>query len=102
MRALTISLVVMLCTAAPSLYAQFTMAGLGTSMGIASSLQGMGSNAGAIGMGAVNGMGGYGSGMGGMGGGYGSGMGGMSGGHIPVLQNTPQTFSRRRFAPPEL
>ena len=55
-RALAISLTIALCTAAPSLYAQFTMGGLGTSMGIMGGMQGMGSNAGSIGMGAINGM----------------------------------------------
>ena len=64
MRALAISLAIALCTTAPPLYAQFTVGGMGASMGMMGGLQGMGSNAGAIGMGAVNGMQ-----MGGMGGG---------------------------------
>ena len=53
MRALAISLTIALCTTAPSLFAQFTMGGMMGGMGIMSGLQGMGSNAGAIGMGAA-------------------------------------------------
>ena len=65
MRTIVISLFVALCTIAPSLFAQFTMGGLGTSMGMMGGLQGMG-------------MGGYGNAMGNAQGI--AGMGGMSGG----------------------
>ena len=90
MRTLTHILIVALSTASPALFAQFTMGGLGTSMGMMGGLQGMGSQAYGTGMGAVNGlqgtmgmtggmMGGMTPGMGGMGmgGGMGNQMGGM-------------------------
>ena len=77
MRTIAISLFVALCTAAPNLYAQFTMGGLGTSMGIMGGLQGMGSQSMGIGMGAVNGLQGTMGQTGGMMGGMTPGMGGM-------------------------
>ncbi len=79
MRAIVISLFVTLYIAAPNLFAQFTMGGLGTSMGMMGGLQGMGSQAMGIGMGAVNGLQGTMGQTGGMMGGMTPGMGGMGG-----------------------
>ena len=56
MRPLTHILIIALSTASPALFAQFTMGGLGTSMGMMGGLQGMGSQAYGTGMGAVNGL----------------------------------------------
>ena len=77
MRPFTHILIIALSTASPTLFAQFTMAGLGTSMGIMGGLQGMGSQAYGTGMGAVNGLQGTMGMTGGMMGGMTPGMGGM-------------------------
>ena len=77
MRPLTHILIIALSTASPALFAQFTMGGLGTSMGMMGGLQGMGSQAYGTGMGAVNGLQGTMGMTGGMMGGMTPGMGGM-------------------------
>ena len=77
MRSFTHIIIVALSTASPALFAQFTMGGLGTSMGMMGGLQGMGSQAYGTGMGAVNGLQGTMGMTGGMMGGMTPGMGGM-------------------------
>ena len=79
MRPFTHILIIALSTASPALFAQFTMGGLGTSMGMMGGLQGMGSQAYGTGMGAVNGLQGTMGMTGGMMGGMTPGMGGMGG-----------------------
>ena len=72
-------LTAILCFTAPSLLGQFTMGGLGASMGMMGGLQGMGSTAMGTGMGAVGGLGNTMGMTGGMMGGMTPGLGGMGG-----------------------